>query len=120
MDIYMASEVAYKNGYEAGVKEFAEKITEVFMRYAHLHNYADQARVAQVESVDGTKIEMQSVWDVLTLKKHDMAEYEEMGELQHNIEYIANDRLLAELEKDFRLLAKELTESKNDLEEELK
>ena len=93
------------------IKEFAEKIAEVFMRYAHLHNYADQARVAQVESVDGTKIEMQSVWDVLTLKKYDMVEYEEMGELQHNIEYIANDRLLTELEKDFRLLVKEMTEN---------
>lgn len=93
------------------IKEFVEKVTEVFMQYAHLHNYADQARVAQVESVDGTKIEMQSVWDVLTLKKHDMAEYEEMGELQHNIEYIANDRLLTELEKDFRLLVKEMTEN---------
>lgn len=26
MDIYTASEVAYKNGYEAGVKEFAERL----------------------------------------------------------------------------------------------
>lgn len=92
------------------VKEFAEKITEIFMRYAHLHNYADQARVAEVESADGTKIELFSVWDVLTLKKHGMAEYEEMGELQHNIEYIANDKLLTEIEKDFRLLVKEMTE----------
>ena len=98
------------NAKSEAIKEIAEKITEVFMRYAHLHNYADRARGAEVESADGTKIELFSVWDVLTLKKHGMAEYEEMGELQHNIEYIANDRLLTEIEKDFRLLVKEMTE----------
>lgn len=98
------------------IKEFAEKITEVFMRYAHLHNYADQARVAEVESADGTKIELFSVWDVLTLKKHEMAEYEEMGELQHNIEYIANDRLLTEIEKEFRLIVKEMTTQPTKIE----
>lgn len=91
------------------IKEFAEKITEIFLRYAHLHNYADQARRAEVETADGTKFELFSVWDALSLKKHEMAEYEEMSELQHNIEYIANDRLLTELEKDFRLLVKEMT-----------
>ena len=30
MDIYTASEVAYKNGYKAGVKELAEKLKEYF------------------------------------------------------------------------------------------
>lgn len=100
----------YSKGYADGVKEFAEKITEIFLRYAHLHNYADQARRAEVETADGTKLELFSVWDALSLKKHEMAEYEEMSELQHNIEYIANDRLLTELEKDFRLLVKEMTE----------
>ena len=29
MDKYTISEVAYKNGYEAGVKEFAEKLKEM-------------------------------------------------------------------------------------------
>lgn len=29
MDIYTASETAYKNGYEAGVKEFAEKFKQL-------------------------------------------------------------------------------------------
>lgn len=90
------------------IKEFAEKIKEIFMRYAHLHNYADQARVAEIEALDGTKLELFSVWDVLTLKKHEMAEYEEMNELQRNIETIANDRLLTELEHDFHLLVKEM------------
>lgn len=96
-------------------KEFAEKITEIFMQYAHLHSYADGARKDYIETVDGKEIEMQSVWDVITLQKNGMAEYEEMNRLQKNIELIEKDRLLTELEKDFRLLAKELTE-KNDKE----
>lgn len=116
MDIYTASEVAFKNGYEAGVKEFAVKIAEVFSRYAHLHSYSEDARKDYIEADDGTEIEMCSVWDVLSLKKYEMSEYEEMNRLQKNIENIANERLLTELEKDFRLLAKELTESKNDFE----
>ena len=100
-------------------KEFAEKITEIFMQYAHLHSYADGARKDYIETVDGKEIEMQSVWDVITLQKNGMAEYEEMNRLQNNIELIEKDRLLTELEKEFRLLAKELTE-KNDFKEELK
>ena len=93
-------------------REFAEKITEVFMRYAHLHSHADCARKDYIKADDGTEIEMQSVWDVFTLKKYGIAEYEEMNRLQNNIELIEKGRLLTELEKDFRLLAKELTESK--------
>lgn len=91
-------------------REFADKITEVFMRYAHIHQYAEEARRDYIEAVDGTNIEMQSVWDVCTLEKNGMAEYEEMGRLQKNIETIEKERLLTELEKDFRLLTKELTE----------
>ena len=64
------------------IKEFADKITEIFVRYAHLHNYADKARTETIESAEGYEIEMQSVWDVLSLKKYEMAEYEEMSELQ--------------------------------------
>lgn len=90
------------------IREFAEKITEVFLRYAHLHNYAEKSRTETIESAEGEKIEMQSVWDVLSLKKYEMAEYEEMSELQKNIEIIAKERLLTELEKDFRLLKKEM------------
>ena len=90
------------------VREFAEKITEIFVRYAHLHNYAEKSRTETIESAEGEKIEMQSVWDVLSLKKYEMAEYEEMSELQKNIEIIAKERLLTELEKDFRLLVKEM------------
>ena len=92
------------------IKEVVEKITEVFRRYAHLHTHAKGARTDCIETFDLTEIEMQSVWDVLTLKKNDMAEYEEMGRLQKNIEIIAMERLLNELEEDFRLLVKEMTE----------
>lgn len=94
------------------IKEFAENITKIFVRYSHLHKYADQARTKTIESAEGYEIEMQSVWDVLSLKKYEMAEYEEMSELQKNIEIIAKERLLTELEKDFRLLVKELVGDK--------
>lgn len=92
------------------IKELCGKITEVFMRYAHLHPYAEGAREDFIEAVDGTEIEMQSVWDVFTLKKYEMSEYEEMNRLQENIETIATESLLTELEKDFRLLVKEMTD----------
>jgi energy-converting hydrogenase A subunit M len=95
-------------------REFAEKITEVFVRYAHLHSYAEGAKKDYIEAVDGTEIEMQSVWDVFALKKNGMAEYEEMNRLQNNIELIEKERLLTELEKDFRLLVKDLTGGGND------
>lgn len=69
MNIHDATEVSWKNGYEKGVKEFAEEITKIFVRYSHLHNYAEKARTETIESAEGNKIEMQSVWDVLSLKK---------------------------------------------------
>jgi hypothetical protein len=93
---------------------FADKITEVFTRYAHIHQYAEEARRDYIEAVDGTNIEMQSVWDVFTLKKNGMAEYEEMGRLQNNIERISTERLLTKLEKDFQLLVNELTRNLHD------
>ena len=101
--------VMYHDGQIAdAIKELGEKVTEVFMRYAHLHTYADAARKDYIETVDGKEIEMQSVWDVFSLKKYEMAEYEEMSRLQKNIETIEKERLLTELEKDFRLLVKEM------------
>lgn len=72
MDIYTAQEVAYKNGYEAGVKEFAEKFKE--------------KAGSIVTSCQG---------------------YEIYETKQYQISAV-----------DFDNLAKELTESKNDLEEE--
>lgn len=92
------------------IKEFADKINELLTRYSHLHDYADNARRDTIEAADGIYIEMQSVWDVFTLKNNEMSEYEEMNRLQKNIETIAEERLLKEIEKDFRLLVKEMTE----------
>ena len=44
---------------------------------------------------------MQSVWDVHTLIANEMrSEPEEMNRLQDNIETIAKERLLKEIEKD--------------------
>lgn len=93
------------------IKEFADKINELLARYSHLHNNAEDARQDTIEAADGTDIEMQSVWDVFTLKNNEMAEYEEMNRLQKNIEIIAEERLLKEIEKDFRLLVREMTEA---------
>ena len=92
------------------IKEFADKINELLTRYSHLHDYADNARRDTIEAADGIYIEMQSVWDVFTLKNNEMSKYEEMNRLQKNIETIAEERLLKEIEKDFRLLVKEMTE----------
>ncbi len=100
-------EVAKSEAY----REFGEKITETFLRYAHLHSHADCARKDYIKAADGTEIEMQSVWDAFTLEKYGMAVYEDMNRLQTNIELIEKDRLLTELEKDSRLRVKELTES---------
>lgn len=66
--------------------------------------------MADVIKHDDETIEMQSVWDVHTLIKNEMSEYEEMYRLQDNIENIAKERLLKEIEKDLRLLIKEITE----------
>ena len=96
------------------IKELSEKITEIFARYAHLHAHADEARKDCIETVDGKEIEMQSVWDVITLQMNGIAEYEEMSRLQKNIETIGNDRLLIELEKEFWLLIKELGVKKDE------
>ena len=102
------------------VKEFADKINELLTRYSHLHDYADNARRDTIEAADGTDIEMQSVWDVFTLKNNEMSEYEEMNRLQKNIETIAEERLLKEIEKDFRLLVREMTEVQKNYIQKLK
>jgi hypothetical protein len=91
-------------------KEFAEKISKIFERFSHVHNYAEKAKRCTIETDEGTSIELVSVWNVMDLKKHEMVDYETMNELQDNIETISKERLLSELEKDFRLLVKEMTE----------
>lgn len=95
------------------VKEFADKISQLLKRYSGVHKHADEARNDTDEYPDGTTSEMTSVWEVQSLTKHGMADYETMSQLQRNIEYIAQDRLLSELEKDFRLLIKEMVDAKN-------
>ena len=93
------------------IKEFSDKINELLARYSHLHNNAENAMRDTIAAADGTVVEMQSVWDVFTLENNEMAEYEEMSRLQENIETIANERLLKEIEKDFRLLVKQMTKA---------
>ena len=95
------------------VKEFVDEINKLFARYSHLHDYAENASRDTIETADGTDIEMQSVWDVFTLKENEMVEYDEMFRLQDNIETIAKARLLSEIEKDVKLLVKEMTEDRN-------
>lgn len=92
------------------MKAFAEKIDKLLERYSAIHNNAEIAMQDEIEC-DNETIEMQSVWDVHTLIRYEMAsEPEEMNRLQDNIETIAKERLLKEIEKDFRLLVKEMTE----------
>lgn len=92
------------------MKEFAEKIDKILERYSHIHENAEIAMQDEIEC-DNETIEMQSVWDVHTLIANEMgSEPEEMNRLQDNIETIAKERLLKEIEKDFRLLVKEMTE----------
>ena len=93
------------------IKEFAKKIDKILERYSAIHNSAEIAMQDVIEC-DNETIEMQSVWDVHTLIANEIgSEPEEMNRLQDNIETIAKERLLKEIEKDFRLLVKEMTES---------
>lgn len=93
------------------IKGVIKKINELLERYSAIHNSAEIAMQDVIEC-DNETIEMQSVWDVHTLIANEMgSEPEEMNRLQDNIETIAKERLLKEIEKDFRLLVKEMTES---------
>lgn len=91
------------------VKAFTKKVDELLERYSVVHENAEIAMQDVIEC-DNETIEMQSVWDVHTLIKNEMSEYEEMYRLQDNIENIAKERLLKEIEKDLRLLIKEMAE----------
>lgn len=100
---------AINNAKSKAIKEFASKVDELLERYSHIHENAEIA-MRDVIECDNEIIEMQSVWDVHTLIKNEMSEYEEMYRLQDNIENIAKERLLKEIEKDLRLLIKEMAE----------
>ena len=91
------------------IKEFTKKVDALLERYSVIHENAEEA-IQDVIECDNETIEMQSVWDVHTLIKNEMSEYEEMYRLQDNIENIAKERLLKEIEKDLRLLIKEMAE----------
>lgn len=101
----------FDSGIKYGSKETAEKILNDIgnhlKRYSHIHKHAEEAKKSTEEYADGTPIEMESVWDTITLSKNGYADYETMNELQDNIENIALSRLLQEFEKDFRLYAKQ-------------
>lgn len=101
-------EIAKRIGRAEAIKEVFAKVDETLKRYSNLHKYAEKARHSTEEYADGTPMEMVSVWEVLSLKKWEMADYENMIQLQENIETISKARLLEEIEKDFRLLAKEM------------
>ena len=90
------------------IKEVFAKVDETLKRYSNLHKHAEKAMHNTEEYADGMPMEMVSVWEVLSLKKWEMADYENMCQLQENIETISKARLLEEIEKDFRLLAKEM------------
>ena len=105
--------IAYKTAKAEAIKEFAKKVDEILKRYAHLHKHAEKARHSTEEYADGTPMEMVSVWEVLSLKKWEMCDYETMSTLQDNIETIEKARLLSELEKDFMLLKKEMAGDSN-------
>ena len=100
---------AINNAKSEVVKEFTKKVDELLERYSVIHENAEAA-ISDVIECDNETIEMQSVWDVHTLIKNEMSEYEEMYRLQDNIENIAKERLLKEIEKDLRLLIKEMAE----------
>lgn len=101
--------VVARKRYDNGIREFAKKVNELLERYSVIHENAEAATQDVIEC-DNEIIKMQSVWDVHTLIANEMgSEPEEMNRLQDNIENIANERLLKEIEKDFRLLTKEIT-----------
>ena len=102
--------VVARKHYDDGIREFAKKVNELLERYSVIHENAEAATQDVIEC-DNETIEMQSVWDVHTLIANEMgSEPEEMNRLQDNIENIAKERLLKEIEKDLRLLIKGMTE----------
>lgn len=56
MNIHDALEQAYKNGYEAGVKEFAEAVKMTACNIANKEGYVRQDRLAQ--AIKNLKSEM--------------------------------------------------------------
>ena len=107
-DALVKTDEACRKAESEAIKDFTDKIAEVFSKYEYLHSCADSYRKDYILSSDGTKIEIQSVWDILSLKKHKMDGISAMDRLQKNIETIAQERLLTKLERDFKLFVIEM------------
>ena len=62
MNTYQISEESYKKGYEAGVKDFAERLTALFEQYAtydtmHIYEIKDRIDIMEQELTEGKEDE---------------------------------------------------------------
>lgn len=74
-------------------------------RLQWLHKKADEYKEEKERFGIDEEISLSSVWDVLSLQKNNVCEYEEMCELQEGIECIANSQLLKDIEHDLQIKA---------------
>ena len=74
-------------------------------RLQWLHKKADEYKEEKERFGIDEEISLSSVWDVLSLQKSNICEYEEMCELQEGIECIANSQLLKDIEHDLQIKA---------------
>ena len=74
-------------------------------RLQWLHKRADEYKEEKERFGIDEEISLSSVWDVLSLQKNNICEYEEMCELQEGIECISNSQLLKEIEHDLQIKA---------------
>lgn len=80
-------------------------------RCQYIHEQSKQAKQEKDRFVDNKEHSLCSVWNVIDLQNCGHCEYDEMNELQDNIEFCANSSLLFEIEKDMEY-DKTLTEDK--------
>lgn len=52
MDIYTASEISYKNGYEAGVKEFAKELYNQVIEYETYDSHYTYEILDRIENLE--------------------------------------------------------------------
>ena len=81
-------------------------------RLQWLHKRADEYKEEKERFGIDEEISLSSVWDVLSLQKNNICEYEEMCELQEGIECIANSQLLKDIEHDLQVKA---TRNENEI-----
>ena len=117
--IHEVAKVIYNAGFRKAdnvIKDTTKKAFEVLGKrlsmYSHLHKYAEEARKPSDTYFDDNEepLEMYSVWHTPELyrasKEMDM-DYEAMSELQDNIDAIAKDKLLKEIEDDVKSIARD-------------